>query len=136
PINRTDLIMEISRFLAHSKTESNKMNHQASAQTEVTSFTPETLTKLSELVDILQNELDEQWQRINQASSLGITGLITFGERVQILGENYHYPPLQNWGNLLQNQAKLFDMNALPVTLNNYPKLVKDLKGLLNQLSQ
>jgi len=132
PINCKDLIMQICRFLAHSKTECDKIINPAEVQTEVVSYTPETLTKLSELLNILQNELDEQWQLMSQAPSLGINGLITFGERIQTLGDNYNYPPLQNWGKLLQNQAKLFDMNALPVTLNNYPDLVNNLTALLN----
>jgi len=133
PINRHDLIMEISRFLVHSKVECDKITNQTEVQTEVISFTSEILTKLPELLDILQIEIDAQWQELSQAPLLGINALIIFGERVQTLGDDYNYPPLQNWGNLLQTQAKLFDMNALPITLQKYPNLVDNLTELLNQ---
>jgi len=130
PINRHDLIIEISRFLAHSKVECAKIIEPD--ETEVIAFTPEMLPKLSELLDILQNEIYAQWQDISKTPSLGISTLIVFGKRVQTLGNEYGYSPLQDWGNLLQNQAKLIDMNALPITLQKYPNLVDSLIELLN----
>ncbi len=129
PINRHDLIIEISRFLAHSKEECDKIIKQ----TEMIPLTAEMLPKLSELLNILQNKIDTEWQNISQAPSLGINTLITFGEQIQTLGDEYGYPPLQDWGKLLQNQAKLFDMNTLPITLKKYPDLIDNLIKLLNQ---
>ncbi len=130
PINRGDLIMEISRFLAHSKVECAKITEPT--EIEAMALTPEMLARLSALLDILQNELDAQWQNISQTPSLSINGLIVFGKRVQTLGNEYGYPLLQNWGNILQNQAKLFDVNALLITLRSYPDLVDNLTELLN----
>ncbi|MDM8565636.1 PAS domain S-box protein [Candidatus Halobeggiatoa sp. HSG11] len=130
PINRHDLIIEISNFLAHSKEGCDKIINQT--KNEVIPLTSEMLTKLFELLDILHNEIDTQWQNISQTSSLGINALITFGERVQTLGNEHGYPPLQDWGDMLQNQAKLFDMNTLPITLQKYPDLVNDLTELVN----
>ncbi|MCK5876912.1 MAG: response regulator, partial [Candidatus Marithrix sp.] len=131
PINHNDLIMEISNFLVCSKVECAKINKQTT--TKVISLTPETFFKLSELLDILHNEIYAQWQDISKAPSLGINVLIAFGEQMQTLGHKYGYQPLQDWGILLQNQAKLFDMNTLPVTLQKYSDLVDNLTKLLNQ---
>ena len=99
---------------------------------EVITFTPETLAKLPELLNILQNEIDAQWRNINKTPILGINALIVLGEKTQALGDDYNYPPLQNWGNLLHTQAKLFDMNVLPITLREYPNLVYNLTEFIN----
>ncbi|MDM8565635.1 response regulator [Candidatus Halobeggiatoa sp. HSG11] len=131
PINRNDLIIEISHFLTHSKVESCKVIEQT--EIKVIILTPEMVPKLSELLNILQNKTNIEWQSISQAPSLGINALITFGEQMQTLGEKYGYPPLQDLGKSLQNQAKLFDMNALPITLQKYPDLIDTLIELLNQ---
>jgi PAS domain S-box-containing protein len=132
PINRIDLLKEISQFLAHSSIDPSKTTIQKLKDNTLEHFSTEKRVKLSELLDILHNELDEQWQHFKHNASLDITGLISFGNRIHELGDSYNYSPLQKFGRLLQTQAKLFDMNALPVTLKNYPDLLNDLKAIVN----
>ncbi len=130
PIKRIDLIMEISRFLAHSKTNAVTPDKKERPK-EVLSITPELFAKFSDLLYIMQNELNAQWQEIHDEPSLGINSLITFGDKLQSLGVQYHYSRLEQLGMRLQNQARLFDLNALPETLKQYPDLVDHLTLLL-----
>jgi ligand-binding sensor domain-containing protein len=80
-------------------------------------FAPESMdtenrSRLPELVEILLTELQPAWETLVQGQA--VTDIEPFAERIQILGKEYGYPPLSDWGDQLQVQARTFQMDLLP----------------------
>ncbi|MBF0286474.1 MAG: response regulator [SAR324 cluster bacterium] len=87
------------------------------------------LTRLSELLEILDAEVEDSWQKITEIITIG--DVEDFAKKVRRLGEEYHYKTLEHWGNLLLAQTSMFDMEALSSSLQKFPAIVKSMKARL-----
>ena len=55
-----------------------------------------------------------------------------FAASVDKLGKEYNIGPVQKWAEKITAQAISFDMEHLPVTLDYFPELIKEVKKLLD----
>ncbi|MBF0277403.1 MAG: PAS domain S-box protein [SAR324 cluster bacterium] len=148
PVSRSQLIWELTKFLKHNYEDKNTdagnldsyspfQEFEAPASISQKDYKnlpksglkPETLEKLPELLRTLKNESSE-WETLSQV--LIIDEIQQFAIRMKVLGEQYHYAPLKNWGKTLHFQASQFDIELLPQTLGQFRDLLESLQSLLD----
>ena len=86
------------------------------------------MEKLPELVATLQEHLETQWEGLKQTSL--INEVEAFGVQMRDLGSQYNYPPLMAWGKRLSTQAQMFELDALPTTLDEFPRILEQIQLL------
>jgi PAS domain S-box-containing protein len=129
PVSKGALIQELCRFLPHSRQEKEE---EGTAETTAVDWSSDELdaatrAKLPELADLLEKELKEIWEELRDA--LMISETEEFASRVQALGNEYGYPPLTSWGERLQEQANLFQLDMLPGTVEEFPRLIEEMRS-------
>jgi CheY-like chemotaxis protein len=130
PVSKRRLIIELMRFMSHYIEETVPFQAEGPyAEKEkviaLEAFTPETISKLPELIDILKNEKLKDWKKVHK--SFIINEIEEFAAQIKGLGEKYYLNVLTNWGDNLLKQAKSFDMKNMPDTLNYFPDLVSEI---------
>ena len=141
PVTRSDLLKELMRFLPYSlknddgnKTEAGN-NHDTNVNLIETyepgpeTASPEMKAKLTQLLNALETELLDQWQRINEV--FFIDDVEVFALTIKGLGENLNLDYLYGWGDQLLEQVIHFDMEKIPETLRKFPVLVSRIRELV-----
>ncbi|MBF0288955.1 MAG: PAS domain S-box protein [SAR324 cluster bacterium] len=88
----------------------------------------DVLAKLPELLNILEEEANH-WKRLGQHSI--IQDIQTFAVHMQELGEKYHVPTLNQWGQRLYSQV--FNIETFPKILEQFPNQVNQIRDHLLQ---
>ena len=87
------------------------------------------MERLPELLQIL-NELEKgRWEALKDTSL--IADVETFGVQMQELGEKYNYQGLANWGEKLQTEASLFELDALKKTMEVFPNIIENIESII-----
>lgn len=120
PISKTDLILELIKFLPHSG--GNEIQIEAVAE-EGASLSLTSLKQLPELFEILINKQELLKKLIEQ---LPIDGIEKFAQEIIGLGNKYHCQVLTAWGEQLAVAAFLFDIDQIQ-------KLFLDLQNVLQE---
>jgi len=131
PVNRSDIAFQLSLFLAHSRQSGVAT---VSSEIEEIDLPESVLTALPELLTVLNGDLLEKWQNLRH--SYIFNEIEDFADAVNQLGRHYQFPPLAVWGSRLFNQAQNFDMEKLPVTLEQFPELLKLIEDKLTEISR
>jgi signal transduction histidine kinase/DNA-binding response OmpR family regulator len=127
PIRKSKLIEELARFLPHSvsQTQVPEANIGDLAQAK-NSFdlmlAPANPNHLSEMVQVLRSEFVLRWKKIK--STFIFTDIELFANDMKAFGENYGSCGFIRWAEEVISQAKNFDMEKLPMTLNHFAKMV------------
>ena len=127
PVSKVELVAELARFLPHTlnvKPSESKEEDQIRVQTP----DADTLEKLPELVKILEEELNTHWSTLKDTSL--INEVEEFGLQMQELGKKYNYQQLADWGEKLQAQAQMFELDTLPKTLEEFPQIIEEAQSL------
>ncbi|GBC62107.1 hypothetical protein DENIS_3070 [Desulfonema ishimotonii] len=130
PVGKTELIETLSHFLRYSIAISeNTVSDPLSGPAKPLSVGC-AREKLLTLIRMLENQFRQQWEEISKV--MFIDHIEEFGERMEQVGAEYDYAPLSTWGRHLKAQAHMFDMDALPRTLNRFPALIRELRATLS----
>jgi len=128
PVNRNDITYQLSLFLPHTLKTVTK---SAESEIEESELSEEIITSLPELLAVLNGELLEKWQNLRH--SYIFNEIEDFADAVNQLGRLYQVSALTSWGASLFNQAQNFDMEKLPVTLEQFPELLKLIAGKITE---
>lgn len=130
PVKKGDLIFELSKFLDHSIKDSlvNSSSQEKLQNNSDHEFQPDVLENMSELKAILESKL-EICNEI--AEILTINDIDDFANQMLDLGTRYKYKPLLQWSDRLLSQTMMFDMEAIPETLGEFSKIVKQVQDLI-----
>jgi signal transduction histidine kinase/CheY-like chemotaxis protein len=79
------------------------------------------------LLEELKGDLCNTWKQTSE--QFIFTEIETFGQTMIDLGEKYNVMMVRAWGQQLIDQAKSFDMEALPETLAAYSELIQRLES-------
>ncbi len=122
PVSKTDIVLEIMKFLPHTITKE-KIDNIPKAKPIRTSqeLTPATLAKLPELLDILRVK-QEDCVELSQRNV--IHEIENFALENQKLGANYQYAPLIDWAGELHSAASGFDIEKMKRCLGNFQTLI------------
>ncbi len=131
PVTKGQLVSELMRFLPHRRDVTNIVKEEETGNEEWSSdlLTEEDLELLPKLLDLLDHE-HRNWEELNQ--TLTINDIELFASRMQEEGHRFGYVPLATWGETLATQVSMFDMGALPATLEEFPRIVEKLRTLVN----
>ena len=124
PIYISELLKEVSAYLKHTMmplvTENVKLPDTFD-MAPVANF-----NKLAELVKKLETYLLE-WKEIHDGLDLDKIG--NFSKQIQLLGEEYQFSKLSNYGANLNEFILIFNIEQIEKTLNQFPELVTMLKS-------
>ncbi len=122
PVQRQVLVRTLTRFLEYSL-----INNDDSPDPEPSPALSQTFqVRWPELLEILQQHFYPRWQANQHV--LAINEIESLGKSVEELGEEYHYSPLINWGNRIQKQSAIFDIENLVGTWREFQDLLNELQ--------
>lgn len=130
PVNKRELIQELSKHLKHTvdTTFAVKKDAVNEIQFDSESLLPEDREKLNELLTLLETEIMEMWK---EREFFSLDDTKAFAVRISGLGEEFQYPPMKNWGMVLENSAKMYEFEIMEKTLSSFPDIVRKLGELL-----
>ena len=125
PVAKNKLIGEIAKFLPHNTKEDTPQDvcKAQDENTMVVDHNIDTQTLLSEVYS--KKELCSEL-----LETLDINDIEQLGEQIKVLGNQHNYKPLITWGEDLQTQASMFDLENLPQTLKKYQAIIEKLEQL------
>ncbi len=135
PIKKTTFISKLSEYLDHTvesaaSEDTGQPEPEPGEDVPLVELDAEALFKLPELLEILddlrKNSLDEIYE------NLAVNDIEDFATRVSNLGQEYHCPHLSEWGERLLNQAIMFDMDAMPKTLDSFGQIIDKISNMLS----
>jgi len=132
PVGSEDVIHMLMKYLdyhslsdMHQDISSNDLD--ASVKT-IASDAPEISPEQKKaLIQELKGDLYNTWKQTS--AQFIFTEIETFGQTMISLGEKYNVTMVRVWGQQLVDQAKSFDMEALPETLAAYSELIQRLES-------
>ncbi|MCP4368386.1 MAG: hypothetical protein GY797_09800, partial [Deltaproteobacteria bacterium] len=124
PINVSQLLKELSNYLAHSRT-AESASGQGQNQPLFKELPEETLTRLPQLVKILQEDIVPELERFKGALRMGEIG--EFADKINRLGEDFGIPRLSHCAAHLEQFAEDFDIDGIHKTLEDFKTMADDL---------
>ena len=131
PISKSNLVSSLMQYLPYSVQE-NSVAEQKEEQPEASpNLTPEQIAALPELLDLLNREMKEEWEKNKQ--SFFFNEIEEFAEKIKKLGTDYNLQFLTDWGQELCGQAQSFNMDELPATFERFPEIVAEISRIADK---
>jgi PAS domain S-box-containing protein len=104
----------------------------AEASAEGAAWSPETLSDATRaaLPDIVTQMANRIASAAELARTLTINDVENFATWVKELGDVHELAPVTRWADRLDQQASMFEMDAMAETLGTYPDLVEEIRSL------
>ncbi len=128
PTSISELFEAVSRFLKHSKKEEPEETAGVSEQDTPLPVSPETMEKLPEIINRLENELMPLWETAREKQH--IPDIEDFGKQIKTLGDNYSIKTLSAFGEGLISHVGSFDIESMKAALDSFPGVVERIKSL------
>lgn len=130
PFERSDLMKEISRYLAHKTKEANAGDAPGFTETwDAAQVDAKTQAGSAQLL----NELSQKRDRCKDLEeTMTINEIDSFAEEIKELGHQYAYPPVSGWAEEVLSQSSTFDMDGLVRSLNGFESLQVDIERNLS----
>jgi PAS domain S-box-containing protein len=126
PVTRTQFFKELKRFLPYTILQ--PIETPATGESDLLTpkkITPEIKARLPELLALLQIDLTRKYRKIK--TTFIVNEIEDFSKEIIDLGNKYSIDLLKDWGNKLFCEIQSFDMEKLPVTLEYFPGLVREI---------
>jgi signal transduction histidine kinase/ligand-binding sensor domain-containing protein/FixJ family two-component response regulator len=132
PLDKRSLIKTLIKYLDYSISQSEYPVSftKDSQDTETTGVQMKDKEKLIQLVEIMESKMYHRWQEISK--TLTINDIEDFGKKTKKIGASHNCPVLMNWGQKLEHQAAMFDMDLLPHTLNQFSSILNQFKKIID----
>ncbi len=125
PIQKATLFKELSRYIAHSRTEA------VAGEERITTSAPVAPDLLPEVIGLLENKYMRIWTQTRQ--NLFFDEIGEFGRQLSELGAAYAIDLLEKYGEQVSTHAESFDVENMNAALNAYPDLITTIKSLSAQ---
>jgi len=123
PVQRAELLRELTRFLSWERTEAGGKPVAASG------LSHDALKRLPGVVRMLRGALWRQWEQARGSGD--VDAVHGFGELLVEHGQSLPLPALVDYARDLQEQCDSFDIEHMNALLENYPELIDKLEGYL-----
>ena len=128
PVSPADLVQELMRHLPHEV-----VSPMIAGPVEVKVEKSEVVhDRMEELCALLEAQLSLVETLLE---AMTINEIDALGHEMKLLGAEYGYKPLQEWGNQLETQAQLFEVDKIKTTLEEFQCIVEGLHTLLKENS-
>ena len=126
PVNYSRLISYISQFIKNNKTsiEEGNTHYPLHSLSEFAAFNKEGSQAIHDR--IIKDEF-HKWEKIKNV--MNISEIKDFSNQIAEIGEEYNCKPIILWAKKLGDYASQFDSNRISICLEQFPELVKALKG-------
>ncbi len=131
PVNRLELIIKLTYYLNYSINNELEAGSGDISMKGASEENHENLEKLTELVILLKGELRTSWNQLSKKSS--INEIERFAKQIKELGLDFHYKPLNEWGEKMYQQAAVFDIQTLHITLEDFPRIINNLELIIHK---
>ncbi len=131
PFSRSELLAEIRKHLPHTVEDARTGPEEKAAAWERGSgeaISPEIVSRLRELIQILENEFVAKWEEIRE--TLIFDEIEDFTKWVNEHGMKYACLPVTVWSETVNRQMENFDMDALPGTFAKFPEIIEELRKI------
>jgi CheY-like chemotaxis protein len=129
PFNRSELIAELKRFLkpaAEGQTQP-VTPAQARIAAEPTTVPAAALARRPELLAKLRHEETTVWPRLCRTMDMG--EIEEFARRLGACADEGHFPGLRAHAAALLREVEMFDVDALPKTLQEFPSVCESVRN-------
>ncbi len=132
PIEADKLLAELLKHLPVTKTdEHKKVSEKREITDEWKTLSGKTLSRLPELIRILNSEYMDQWQEF--AKRQPIEEVKKFGKDLKDLGREFEINPLVDYGKSLLVDIDNFDVATMQITINNFLLLRSKIEALIEE---
>ncbi len=125
PVIIKKLLSELANYLTYCKQEDLDLSDQEDIFSDLTK---EKINGLTELIQILQDEISPMMQKMKGAKTMN--HVIDVGERIIGLGQQHNSKVLTKYGQKFCDFAQCFDIANIDKILEDFPVLVNELKKL------
>ncbi|MFC1564751.1 ATP-binding protein, partial [candidate division KSB1 bacterium] len=131
PVTLNDILSELIKFLKHTKEEAVMPETETAGTEEVVEgeieITSDANENLPELLKKLKSDYEPIWNELKD--TLTINEIEEFAQNIKELGRLYNHGMIFKWGTTLENQAGMFDIEALTNTITEFPEIIKDIES-------
>lgn len=135
PVNRVDLIKELARFIPYKESITAVPSLEAPVINEkaLSDRIPalKNIDKLPELVNIMENKLMNNWQKLNKR--LILKDIETFANDMITLGKEFSMNILSEWGESLFDKKKNFDIKGISRMVDEFPVIMKTIRDIIKK---
>jgi CheY-like chemotaxis protein len=130
PVSRSELAAALAQHLEHQLIDCDEPSDVAIVSTSEVQFKSTQMARFPELLSKLNAILDSGvWDAL--CDGLTINEVEDFGQEMYRCGVYFEYPPLLKWGQTLAEQASMFEMDKMALTLSEFAGLVASLKSVI-----
>lgn len=132
PVSMNDIFVELTKYLKHTKIEIEdaepKQINEILEENEFI-FSLDSTKNITDLLDKLHKDYKEQWKELKE--TLTIDEIEYFAQTIMSLAIEHKYLPLKKWGSQLSNQASMFEIDAMTLTLEKFPEILKEIESYI-----
>jgi PAS domain S-box-containing protein/hemerythrin-like metal-binding protein len=123
PLNKQELLAAMRQFLPEQDIQASHSAVEVITAKVCAVEHAGNVEHQTELLALLKNDYQLKINHLNQSGAIQIDLILELADSLLVLNERYHYLPLQQWAEMLKEQAELFDLNSLPKTLTEFEAL-------------
>ncbi len=129
PLQRKRLMEELISFLPYrllSDADLPETEDSAAQKADNAPVFSENLEHISDLLCRLDNDFLPRWEEINEV--IIMDDVKTFAEQLGILAENYPYPRLARYSEILRRETAKYDVTAVIKSLQDFQDILKEIR--------
>ncbi len=129
PVEITTLLSELSKYLPIAENSISPKQTNTHDHTGIfSSLSPQAVSKLPELVNIIESDCLSDWERFR--SKQPMKDVRKFGQNLKELGQKFDIDSLENYGNTLTMHVDNFDVDSMQTALDEFPVFLSELKSI------
>ena len=122
PVNKSELVSELSKFLKHSIYLDRTVLSDDLITNALDNLPEEVQFALPQIRDILKNQLLPQWEKIKD--QLVLFRIEEFANDLFELSMRFNFVFLTNYANKIISQLEIIDLEAINKSLNDFPQIL------------
>jgi len=134
PVNQSELFAELAKFLKHKKVEMVN-NPEKAVDFNFDDLSEDIKSAFPQIVKALNEELMPSWENVRD--QLVLFKIEEFADELNKFAMGYKFKILSDYAEKLANEVEILDLEALKVTLNDFPrlieKIIKEFKNKRNE---
>jgi PAS domain S-box-containing protein len=128
PVNRAELIGQLTKFLKYSIVKQ-AIGHDDAMAFNLVSSATEILDKIPEILEVLQNTFVPKWEKIKD--SLVLFKIEAFSDELKMMADEFHFQFLIDYSKRIKEDVDMVDLESLHNTLLEFPDIMNKLSQLV-----
>lgn len=129
PINRTELLQMLAKFLKHSVTRTNKQKTEKAIRLD--NISKDLKNKLPEILKELKNNLLPKWKALQ--NQFVLFKIEEFAIELKKLAQKFNFEFLIQYADNIIDDLDIIDLESLNETLSKYPRIINKVEFLIKK---